>query len=223
MNRPRLLDLFCGAGGCSVGYEQAGFDVTGVDIAPQHRYPFLGIEQADALDVLADVAYCREFDVIHASPPCQSYTVARSIHQDDDWRYRYRDLVAPVRDALHRVGQPFVIENVVGAPLISAGLLCGQSFGLGVFRHRLFETNWPMQVPRHLPHEGAVGDGRFFTVAGHGGGRSIRDGIELGDLADWSTAMGIDWMNRDELAQAIPPAYCEFIGGLLLARLAVAS
>lgn len=217
VQRVRLLDLFCGAGGCSVGYSRAGFEVTGVDLEPRHHYPFLNLVQDDAMAVLRDTAYLSEFDAIHASPPCQAYTVAKSIHGSGG---RHPDMVGPVRDLLAASGVPYVIENVPGAPLLDPAMLCGQMFGLGVFRHRLFETNWPLTAPVHEPHDGAVGDGRYFTVAGHGGGQSIRDGHLLGDKAEWSVAMGIDWMSKDELAQAIPPAYTEYLGRQLMEHLA---
>ena len=211
----RLLDLFCGAGGCSVGYARAGFEVTGVDIEPRHHYPFFDLVQDDALAVLADAEYLRGFDAIHASPPCQAYTSLRTLHD-----IRHPELIEPVRDRLEATGLPYVIENVVGAPLRAPVMLCGQTFGLGVFRHRLFETNWPLTGPRHEAHAGQVGDGRYFTVTGHGGGSSTRDALELGSKEDWQTAMGIDWMSKGEIAQAIPPAYTEFIGRQLIAHMA---
>ena len=212
--KPRLLDLFCGAGGCSVGYTHAGFDVVGVDLDVQPRYPFFEIIQGDALAVLDDLDYVRSFDAVHASPPCQLYTVAGTIHGRE--AYNYPDLVEPVRKRLEASGRPYVIENVVGAPLTSPAMLCGQAFGLGVFRHRLFETNWPLTVPAHTRHNGRVGDGTYFTVAGHGYGSSVRDGIALGGHEDWQRAMGIAWMSMAELAQAIPPAYTEFVGRQLM-------
>lgn len=209
----KILDLFCGAGGCSVGYARAGFHVVGVDIEPRHHYPFFNVVQDDAIAVLRDIEYVQAFDAIHASPPCQAYSVSKSIHGSG---HKHPDLVGPVRDLLEATGLPYVIENVPGAPLINPTVLCGQTFGLGVFRHRLFETNWPSSAPHHEPHDGTVGDGRYFTVAGHGGGRSTRDGFHLGSKEEWETAMGIDWMDKDELAQAIPPAYTHHIGGQLM-------
>lgn len=212
----KLLDLFCGAGGCSAGYHRAGFDVTGVDIEPQHGYPFMNLLQDDVMLVLEDADFLRTFDAIHASPPCQAYSVTKSIHGTDG---THPELLEPVRDALIRTGLPYVIENVPGAPMVNPTVLCGQMFGLGVFRHRLFETNWPLIAPIHEAHDGRVGDGRYFTVAGHGGGSSIRDGIDLGTLDEWQTAMGIDWMGRRTIAQAIPPAFTEHIGRQLIAHL----
>jgi DNA (cytosine-5)-methyltransferase 1 len=216
----RLLDLFCGGGGCSVGYHRAGFDVVGVDIRPQRHYPF-EFHQADALEYLAEHGH--EFDLIHASPPCQKYSITKDMHSA---RHDHPDLVGPVRAALLASGKPYVIENVVGAPLFSPLLLCGTMFGLGVYRHRLFEC-WPAVwfPPGPCNHQGPAepmywGDkvaaraaGKVFKyqiIAGH------NFGAEAGRLA-----MGIDWMNRDELAQAIPPAYTEFVGRQLLGLLGV--
>ena len=144
--RPRLLDLFCGAGGAAVGYHRAGFDVVGVDITPQPNYPFEFV-QADALDCARLVIRCgtATFDAIHASPPCQAYIAAcrRATSAAD-----HPDLIGPTRELLQATGLPYVIENVARRPAAStAVLLCGSMFGLGVRRHRLFETNWPLMTP----------------------------------------------------------------------------
>jgi DNA (cytosine-5)-methyltransferase 1 len=140
--KPRLLDLFCGAGGAAMGYHRAGFDVVGVDVNPQPRYPFEFV-QADAL------TYPLEgFDAIHASPPCQPWT-----RKTPTWgraRVHYPDhpqLIEPTRDRLHASGLPYVIENVVGAPLRAQVMLCGSMFGLRIQKHRLFEGNWPLPFP----------------------------------------------------------------------------
>jgi len=214
--RPRLLDLFCGAGGCAVGYHRAGFDVVGVDIKPQPRYPF-EFHQADATTWPLD-----GFDAIHASPPCQAYSIANNIHQHD-----HPDLVPGTQERLRSSGLPYVIENVPGAPLANPYLICGLALGVNVKRHRLFETSFPMLVPQ-CPH-GHPGD--WLLVFGHTvlergkqigrtdkGGPIIRRkhvGTDRG-----REAMGIDWMTRDELSEAIPPAYTEFVGGWLLEHLA---
>lgn len=202
--RPRLLDLFSGAGGCAVGYHRAGFDVVGIDIKPQPNYPFEFI-QGDALEYVAD--HGGEFDAIHASPPCQAFTSARVIHGNE-----HPDLLTPCRELLRGVGVPWVIENVPGAPMRKDLILCGSMFpelrdgDYGITRHRWFEFWEPtlMLVPscQHAP--------RVVSVFGHGG--HIYHGV-----AQWRRVMGIDWMTRDELAQAIPPAYTEHIGGYLLA------
>lgn len=210
--RPRLLDLFCGAGGCSAGYHRAGFEVVGVDHVFQARYPFEFV-QADALDYLA--AHGREFDAIHASPPCQRFSVSRHIHRSG---MRHDDLVAPVRRLLTATGRPWVMENVSGSPLRPpAVMLCGLMFGLKVLRHRWFETSFWFLGPSHPRHpkgnltnscQGySTGREGFVCVAGH---NFVR---EAG-----AAAMGIDWMStRHELAQAIPPAYTEHIGRQLMA------
>lgn len=226
MSRPRLLDLFCGAGGCSVGYHRAGFDVTGVDIEPQPNYPHRFI-QADAMAVLRDNLmddrlYLDQFDVIHASPPCQAYSVANNIHGRSD----HPDLVEPVRRLLQVWGGPYVIENVPGAPLRNPMQLCGLSLGLNVKRHRLFESNAWMMAPPCGSHAGD-----WLLVFGHtvlergqvigkakGGGNTIKRKHTTTDRG--REAMGIDWMTRDELSQAIPPAYTEFIGEQLIEHLA---
>lgn len=223
MTRPRLLDLYCGAGGAAVGYHRAGFDVVGVDIEPQPRYPF-EFHRADALEFPIG-----GYDAVHASPPCQAYS-ASTAHLD---RSQYPDLLPPTRERLELeldVDVPWVIENVVGAPMRGDYKLCGSMFGLpGLIRHRLFETSWhgfclipPCVHPK---------PGRAVSVIGHGPHtRSAhylerRERMLAGEPAEqwWVNltreAMGIDWMNRDELAESIPPAYTEYIGGELLAVL----
>lgn len=221
MSRPLLLDLFCGAGGCAAGYHRAGFDVIGVDLKPQKNYPFEFI-QGDALQYLATTDLSR-FAAIHASPPCQAYSATRAM---PNVRSDHPDLVGPVRDLLVKSGNHWVIENVIGAPLDPSSLmLCGLMFGLKVLRHRLFETSFAATAPRHPSHKGIrIGEGGFCTVAGHGGGTSGRFARRVVPLnhrsaASWRVAMGIDWMVRDELAQAIPPAYTEFVGKQLMAHL----
>ncbi len=191
--RKRLLDLFCGAGGCAAGYVAAGFEVTGVDIVPQPRYPFHFI-QADALEFPLD-----GFDVIHASPPCQRYSVTFAL-----WQREYADLVPLMRSRLWASGKPCVIENVVGAPLPGSIVLCGTMFGLGVLRHRLFESNVLLFAPGPCQHQGTVKDGQYVTVFGKGGNGYTK--------ARGSQAMDIAWMTVRELSQAIPPRYTEWIG-----------
>jgi DNA (cytosine-5)-methyltransferase 1 len=210
--RPKLLDLFSCAGGAGVGYFRAGFDVVGVDIAPQPRYPF-EFHESDALEFLA--VHGHEFDAIHASPPCQGYTALAAVH-GNEWPL----LIEPVREALEQTGQPYVIENVQGAPVRRDMTLCGEMFGLGVIRHRYFELGgWHGRPPVHVAHRGRVAgwrhgeyfDGPYFAVYGEGGGK--------GSVAQWQTAMGIDWTDvRHEIAEAIPPAYTEFIGRQLMAE-----
>lgn len=213
----KLLDLFCGAGGCSVGYARSGFEVSGVDVEPHPEYPY-DLRVQDALTVLADVDYLDTFDVIHASPPCQAYS---SISPDD---HDHPDLVQPVREALRAWGGPYVIENVVGAPLHGPVLLCGAAFGLGVdckdgvyrplARHRLFESNV------FLMSAGCACNGRQAVgVYGHGGGKASKHGYSA-NAAEAATAMGIDWMRHYDVVQAIPPAYTESLGGQILAHLA---
>lgn len=221
MTRPKLLDLFCCAGGCAVGYHRAGFDVVGVDLAPQPRYPFTFV-QGDALEYLA--AHGSEFDAIHASPPCQRYTVARTIHDSGG---RHPDLVEPVRNLLLAIGKPWVIENVMGAPLQRAIVLCGLMFGLRVLRHRVFESSHLLLVPPHPRHPAHLTTG---TVTAKRGGKGSGYSTGAGGLVcvagnnfvreAGAAAMGIDWpMSRKELAQAIPPAYTHYIGKRLLEQI----
>lgn len=208
--KPRLLDLFCGAGGCSMGYHRVGFDVVGVDLHPMPRYPFAFV-QADALDYVAKHGH--EFDAIHASPPCQGYSRMRHVTGRE-----YPLMIEDVRAALRATGRPYVIENVEDAPLIDATVLCGTMFGLKTFRHRKFETSFLVLAPLHISHQfygKAAKQGRpvcaarqYVTVTGN------FSRIETG-----RRAMGIDWMSKRELTQAIPPAYTEFIGQQLIGAL----
>ena len=211
---PRLLDLYCGAGGAAMGYHRAGFDVLGVDINLQPRYPFEFV-QGDALEYLA--AHGHEYDAIHASPPCQRYSTMTA---DPG---RHPDLVPPTRVLLIAAGAPWVIENVPGSPLIDPVRVCGSSFGLAVRRHRLFESNVPVTgtACRHAPQ------GRPVGVYGSPERKQYLrpDGAQRGTkartLAEGHAAMGIDWMSWRELTQAIPPAYTEHIGRQLLAAMEV--
>jgi hypothetical protein len=142
MIRPRLLDLFCGAGGAAKGYFRAGFDVVGVDISPQKHYPF-EFHQSDALEYLS--VHWKEFEVIHASPECQGYSQTQ--YMPGRKPIKYKRQVGEVRELLEGIGKPYVIENVIGAPLINPLILCGTMFGLRVFRHRGFESNHPIYFP----------------------------------------------------------------------------
>jgi DNA (cytosine-5)-methyltransferase 1 len=211
--KPRLLDLFCGAGGCSVGYHRAGFDVVGVDLAPQPNYPF-AFHQADAMTFPLD-----GFDVVHASPPCQHFTRYRN--NVKDITDRYGDLLEPIREHLVASGLPYVIENVEGAPLLEPVTLCGSMFDLDVRRHRLFETNWPLG-DHPWPCRHRIWGRRFKGSTGRK--PNSRFTIEVGawneKLADQKAAMGVDWkLTLRELSEAIPPAYTEWIGEQLIRAL----
>lgn len=208
MSRPRLLDLFCGAGGASMGYYRAGFDVVGVDINPQPRYPF-EFHQADALTFPLE-----GFDVIHASPPCQAYTKAQKLRGNE-----HPELIWPIRKRIKQTGKLYVIENVPSSPLINPIVLCGAYFGLKTYRHRLFESNAPLIQPPHPEHQWKTTkmgrrpkNGEFMHVVGHFSG-----------IDEARTAMGIDWMKQRELAESIPPAYTEYIGKQVIAALQLAA
>ncbi len=208
MSKLLLLDLFSGAGGGAEGYARAGFEVVGVDNVPQPRYPFRHIV-ADALEYAA--AHGHEYDVIHASPPCQRYSV---ITPDPS---RHPDLLPVVRNLLQRIGKPWVIENVPRAPMRADFKLCGCMFDLPhLKRERWFETSWQGFALRpscvHL-------DG-VYSIVGNGTPTGNRNALGR-NIYEWErkAAMGIDWMTRKELAQAIPPAYTTYIGRQLLAAI----
>jgi DNA (cytosine-5)-methyltransferase 1 len=218
MDRPLLYDICCCAGGASKGYQNAGFRVIGIDNKPQPHYIGDGFILMDCLEFL-DRYLAGEFeraDAFHASPPCQEYSMLKSLKSKS-----FPKLVEPIRERLIATGKPYAIENVVGAPLINPLVLCGTMFDLRVQRHRLFETNPEIYfLPFSCNHWGRTqprndkrGESKvaclekypFLTVTGH----DFRN-------RDGSKAMGIDWMNNHELAEAIPPAYTEFIGKYLM-------
>src|SRR5579864_200760 len=228
--RPRLLDLFCGAGCCSVGYHRAGFDVVGVDNRPMPRYPFEFV-QHDAIQFLEMISsrgktnvdgkwyFLEDFDVIHASPPCQAFSVSTAVHGKKG-REKHPNLIEPCRLLLDEIGKPWIMENVQGAPMKTPSImLCGMMFKLRVLRHRWFESNQMLLQPTHPKHPPGMltnshraydrGQSPFVCLAGHNFKRE-----------EGEAAMQIDWMkSRAELAQAIPPAYTEFIGKQLMMML----
>jgi len=211
--RPALLDLYCCQGGSSVGYDHAGFRVVGVDIDPQPRYPFQRI-QDDALNVLRWLVThpgWGMFTAVHASPPCQRYSDTQRI-QDR----KHPDLIAETRELLEQTGLPYVIENVEGArsELRDPVMLCGAMFGLRTYRHRLFETNFPLEAPEHPEH--IVPQAKM--------GRPVRDGEFIQCVGNFSNvplgreAMQMPWATREGLREAIPPPYTEHVGGFLMAE-----
>jgi DNA (cytosine-5)-methyltransferase 1 len=211
--RPRLLDLFCCEGGAAVGYHRAGFDVVGVDIVPQPRYPFEMVV-ADALTL--DPGFIGGFDAIHASPPCQSYSTMSNRHGSDEL-----ELIEPTRELLVGAGVPWVIENVVGArPHMRSPLMIhGGHFGLRVYRPRLFESNVLLLAPpKASPPKDAA------AVYGYQPRPRLlwtrKDGTELksATLDEAREAMGMPWASWNGCREAIPPAYTEWIGRQLLAN-----
>lgn len=214
--RPRLLDLFCGAGGAAMGYRRAGFDVVGVDLHPQPNYPF-EFHQGDALEwATRAMDGVDRWDAIHASPPCQRFSAMSKCRPGV--AETYPDLVEPIRRRISQAWCPYVIENVPGAPLWNPITLCGHMFGLELYRHRLFESNIPLQEPLHPEHvvpaskAGHWKPGTIMSISGH-----------VSPIAKAREVMGIDWTTREELAEAIPPHYTEFIGRQLLDAIEVAA
>lgn len=213
--KPILLDLYCCAGGAAMGYHRAGFEVVGVDIEPQPDYPFKFV-QDDAIEYVKARGFA--FDLISSSPPCQrDAAITRGTNKH--LRHTYPDLYGPTKEALEATGRPYVIENPASRPDM---VLCGEMFGLRVLRHRKFELGgWSAEAPKHKPHRGRVAgmrhgvwyEGPYFAVYGNGGGK--------GTVPQWQDAMGIDWTdNRKSIAEAIPPAYTEYIGRQFLAQAA---
>jgi DNA (cytosine-5)-methyltransferase 1 len=228
--RPRILDLFCGAGGAGVGYQRAGFEVVGVDIEPQPRYPF-AFEQADALEYL-DAGGARGFDAVHASPPCQAYTALRHLPWLRDiprW-----DSIPPTLERLRRLDVPWILENVERAP-VDGITLCGLMFGLAwpdglpIYRHRRFASSVFMLAPGHPTHRTTLVPGRatFAARGAHVRGRGRGD-LNAGRTIGGHQAstllaadpMGVGWMVGREASQAIPPAYTEWLGERLLEAIA---
>jgi DNA (cytosine-5)-methyltransferase 1 len=214
--RPKLLDLFSCAGGAAMGYHRAGFEVVGVDIDQQPNFPFTFI-QSDAL-IMSD-SFLQHFDVIHASPPCQSYSDLAKRNKNG---HLWPRLIEPVRDMLTESGKLFVIENVEGAPLIDPIILCGTMFpSLRVIRHRLFESNISLVTGIHRKHPlvfthdkrkahyGKLDQDAAYVQVTGGGNCSV---------ANARDALGIDWMTKNEMNESIPPAYTEFLGRQLLRR-----
>ncbi len=223
--KPRLLDLFCKAGGAGRGYADAGFEVVGVDIEPQRRYPYEFI-QASAFEVLEDAKFMAGFVAVHASPICKVHTDLKAFSAE-----HHTNQIPQTRELLEATGLPYVIENVEGAPLTDPVVLCGSMFGLGVLRHRLFELGrWKGEQPT-CDHAGQAAASPMYPVKRYHSGRPVitmspvvgvygrGQGLGPGEVELWKKAMGIDWMVRDELSQAIPPAYTRHLGEQLLDHL----
>lgn len=205
--KKKLLDLYCCGGGAGYGYEMAGFEVTGVDIQkqPKHRGLFI---QSDAITYLLE--NYEKYDVIHASPPCQEYSM--SSKQFRLKGKKYSDLIHVTREALLTTGKPYIIENVPGSPLINPITLCGSMFGMETYRHRLFESNLPIYSPIHPEHTHknakmgrAAKPGEFIQYVGHFSG--VKKVQEM---------TGLFWLGQYELAQSIPPQYTEYLGKQIL-------
>lgn len=206
--KPKILDLYCGGGGASYGYELGGWDVVGVDLNPQPKYRGKFI-QAEAIEFVK--ANYHKFDAIHASPPCQAYSMASMQFRQSG--KEYVDLIEDTRRELIKTGLPYVIENVPGSPLIDPIELCGSMFGMRTYRHRLFESNIELKCPPHPKHVSPnakmgrpVKEGEFIQYVGHFSGVKLVQEMT-----------GLSWLGQKELAQSIPPQYTKYIGEQLLA------
>lgn len=244
MSRPKLLDLYCCAGGAAVGYNRAGFDVYGVELDPARAqsYPF-PVRFGNALVVMQQLIAGKrldfghqvghrwvsewvglsDFDAIHASPPCQANTALTKGNRARGWQDGHVDLIPETRELLDAAGLPYVIENVQGATMRRDWTLCGEMFGLGVIRHRYFEFGgWTThRHPMHLKHRGRVSGYRHGQWYDGPYFAVYGDGGGKGTVAQWQEAMGIDWMSeRILLAEAIPPAYTEHVGAQLMTAVA---
>jgi len=205
----KLLDLFCGAGGCSEGYKLAGFEITGVDIEPQNKYPYRFI-QSDAFAFLKTSGHL--FDAVHASPPCQGY----SHLTPKKCRSNHPLLISTIRDALVANNKPYVIENVAGAKsqLHNPTMLCGSMFSLRCFRHRFFESSFPFQPPAACNHNFVP----LLVTTASKASRALRKklGMPPKTVLNAPLAYGINWMDFRGLKEAVPPAYTRYIGGQLI-------
>lgn len=207
----RLLDLFCGVSGASAGYAAVGFEVTGIDLKHGKRYPYNYI-QGDVLTYLQDLDFLRSFDVIHASPPCQTHSVTKHLRNAQGKSTSKVDLIPQTRAGLVASGKPYIIENVPGSPLLNPIQLCGSSFNLKVRRHRLFESNMPLQgsICNHKRQ------GRPIGVYGSLNDQIPNGGKTATNIIEARNAMGMEWGIWSELVEAIPPAYTWHIGAQLV-------
>lgn len=237
MSKPRLLDTFCCAGGCSEGYRRAGFEPYGIDIEeqPHYPFPFLQMDALESLDRLIKgggltfsngaTLYLKDFVAIHASPPCQGYSTTKNCSEVFGFQ-QHPLYLGDVRERLVVIGKPYVIENVSNAKYrkdklkegLQAGFLCGTMFGMPFYRHRLFETSFFWMQPGHPKHNlvnagsyGAMKDGKIVkscSMALMHNLKIIRDSAAF--------YFGTPWMNGDELTEAIPSIYTEYIGKYLM-------
>lgn len=220
-DKPKLLDLYCCAGGAAKGYTDAGFEVVGVDIINRPNYPYQFIK-ADALEILKDKEFVEQFDAIHASPPCQHYSRLKHLSGNvEAWEESHVDLVAPTRELIEKYNKPYIIENVVGAPLINPITLKGSQFkGMMTQRPRLFESNIDLYEPEETPY--SLGTAKLGTISETGavsvcGNKCLQGLNEVQTKLYYGIALGgIDWMSLEELTQCIPPCYTKFLGRQLL-------
>ena len=237
MSRPKLLDLFCCAGGAAMGYHRAGFDVVGVDLTPQPNYPF-DFTNGNALNLLAHlltggrVSTSRhpwghfelaDFDAIHASPPCQGYLNLGAVNRALGREYEHATLIPATRELLEATGKPYVIENVEDAKkeMVDPARICGTGLGLPLRRHRLFESNVPLTGV--ACDHGRFTEKRYWTGWRPNGEHRLSTVVQIygnaGGREHWPAALGVDWMTAKEMTECIPPAYSEHIGRQLLAHI----